>query len=94
MAGLATGRYVSRRTSDDVFAFERTDRNDRLLVMLNFAAEPRHVARPAEARVLLSTCHDRATGHEAGDLTLRAFEGVILELPTVDQNSERPARDQ
>jgi alpha-glucosidase len=86
--GLSTGRYLSRQTSDDVFAFERTDQNDRLLVVLNFASEPRHVARPAGARVLLSTCHDRATGHAAGDLTLRAYEGVILELPTVDQNSE------
>ena len=80
---LATGRYVATRTAGDVFMFERSGHNSRLLVVLNFAKVPRAVTLPdnaTTARALLSTHMDREGESETSELTLRPMEGVILEL--------------
>jgi alpha-glucosidase len=75
---LSVGRYRSGRATGDIFSFERSDGNARLLIMLNFAAESR-TAPVVAARVLLSTCLDRDGERVATNLTLRPFEGIILE---------------
>jgi alpha-glucosidase len=87
-AALCVGRFMTVPAEHDVFAFERSDDNVRLLVLLNFALEQRQVQLPADtdrARVLLSTCMDRESEPARAELILRAAEGVILKLP----NNER-----
>jgi hypothetical protein len=65
-----------------VLAFGRADAGadgGRVRVALNLAGAPRTV--PAEGRVLVATGLDRAGERVAGELRLRAHEGVVLALP-------------
>ena len=67
---------------DDVYVYYRAVFAERYLVALNFAAEPRTLAIPGETtgRILLSTHLDREDPVSLDALSLRANEGVIIEL--------------
>jgi alpha-glucosidase len=86
-AALRVGRFMALHADHDVFAFERSDDNVRLL---NFALEQRQAQLPADAdraRVLLFTCMDRESEPAQAGLTLRAAEGVILKLPDKERGT-------
>jgi len=62
-----------------VFAFVRELGDERVLVALNFASEPRKLTIDGGGRVELSTNPDRPAGAIAGtSLTLAPVEGVIV----------------
>ncbi|MES2289831.1 MAG: alpha-amylase family glycosyl hydrolase [Pseudomonadota bacterium] len=75
---LSVGDYVAAASDRDVLAFERMHDGDRLLVALNFSAEPRAVHLPAGTtigKILLSTLDGTAPSP-----TLRGNEGCIIRL--------------
>jgi alpha-glucosidase len=78
---LTEGTYRSLAAPSDVFLYVREHPRQRLLVALNFAAEPRTVDLPAAARgaIALATRFDRQ-GAVAGRLEVDASEGVAVEL--------------
>ena len=89
-AALRVGRFMALAADHDVFAFERSDDSDRLLVLLNFALERRAGAASADAdraRVLLSTCMDRENEPARAELTLRAAEGSSCKLPDKERGT-------
>jgi alpha-glucosidase len=69
---------------DEVFAYLREVEGERLLIALNFSAEPAQIALPegiVPERVLLSTRRDRSErDHGAWTLDLAGNEGVIVAL--------------
>ncbi len=83
---LTTGGYRSVDLAADVFAFERSNSDERILVLLNFADE----ANPPldlsglttdAPDLLLSTVADRSAGPvEARSVRLEGDEGAILRL--------------
>jgi alpha-glucosidase len=83
---LSSGAYVALQAAGDVLAFERRHgQSARLLVALNLAHVPAQLNLPQgvrEARLLISTELDREGELIPAVLTLRAEEGVVLELLT------------
>jgi alpha-glucosidase len=73
---LTIGAFRLIAVADQVLVYERSFGRERVLVALNFGAEPRSIDVPLAAAVLVSTHLDR-TG-AISDLTLRADEGVIV----------------
>lgn len=66
---------------DDAFIYWREYGNDRRLVALNFSDEARVLNVGAESgRVVLSTHMDREEPVDLAVLSLRPFEGVIVEV--------------
>ena len=68
--------------ADNCFVYLRVADDERRLVALNFSAEPCTVAVPDEetGRVVISTHLDRQETVSLSALTLRPYEGVIIEL--------------
>jgi alpha-glucosidase len=64
---------------ESVLAYERSEGRERLLVALNFAAEPRSL-QSVTGRLILSTHLDREGERVEGELRLRSDEGVIVDL--------------
>jgi alpha-glucosidase len=78
---LRIGGYEPVDAAGPVLAYLRRHQERRLLIALNFAAEPATVQMPTDgARILLSTHLDRAVPIAADGLQLRGNEGVIMEL--------------
>jgi len=80
---LVLGDYRAGGAHNDVLFFYRTCAARRLLVCLNFGAEPRVLdlsAHHAAGRILLSTGLDRDGERVQDRLGLRANEGVVVEL--------------
>jgi alpha-glucosidase len=89
---LSIGRFISRGVSNDVYVFERSKGNARVMVALNFANDSRPIPFSPylpTARVMLSTCLDRSDMIVGTGLRLRPMEGVILELPPLTSASEK-----
>jgi alpha-glucosidase len=81
-SALRSGRYRGVRSAPPgVFAYERSDRGERLLVALNFTARERQLTIPGmtTGNVQLSTDPDRVEGSEPMQpLVLRPREGIIV----------------
>jgi alpha-glucosidase len=77
---LVTGAKRLVNAPADVIAYERTDSNERLLVVLNLSHEPRELPF-VEGTLLLSTHLDRDRERISGRLRLRGDEGVIVGIP-------------
>jgi alpha-glucosidase len=80
---LSVGDYVPVQTKDQVFAYERRYRSERLLVALNFGHGDQMLDLPADsgqARVLLSTYLDREKDGIVSSISLRPNEGIIVAL--------------
>ena len=77
---LSIGDFQYLHTEGELLVYERRHNGERLLVALNFGPEPRPLplfGDATNARVLLSTSLDRASG-PVGAPMLEANEGVIL----------------
>ncbi|HZP87531.1 MAG TPA: alpha-amylase family glycosyl hydrolase [Burkholderiales bacterium] len=78
---LIEGRYRHVESHADLLTYEREASGERLLIALNFAHVPDQLAlHEWRGRVLLSTYFDREGERVAGELALRADEGIIVEL--------------
>ena len=76
---LNSGTYRSIGVQGNIFAYERCNGDDRIIIALNMGMESQSVPAPlgiTAASVLLSTHLDRSG--PISELTLRANEGVIL----------------
>ena len=79
---LLMGEYAPGAVRNDVFSFFRTYGDRRLLVCLNFGAEPETLdvsAQQVQGRILLSTRLDRQGEPVHGRVDLRENEGVLVE---------------
>jgi len=76
---LITGSKRLLEAPDNVITYERATEGERLLVALNFGHET-HELKLAEGTLLLSTHLDREGERLASRVTLRADEGVIVDL--------------
>lgn len=76
---LAAGTYARVAVTDRLLAFERKYAGQRLLIVLNFRAEPASIALTNKGQILLSTFMDRQSEAVDGELTLRGAEGIILD---------------
>jgi alpha-glucosidase len=88
---LSIGHFVSKGVSNNVWCFERYEGDARIMVALNFGNDPRPVPLSAElrtARVMLSTRLDRPDAIVGPDLTLRAMEGIVLDLQPATRTGE------
>jgi alpha-glucosidase len=88
---LALGDWAPLTVSGSVLAYERSVPGRRLVIVLELGGRHAELALGSvgEARVLLSTHLDRAGEFVRGVLTLRADEGVVLEL----LSSPRPSAE-
>ena len=80
---LSVGDYAALPSGDHLVAYMRKAGDRRLLIALNFSAQPRSfniIDLQARSSVLLSTNLDRKQEGLGGELVLRANEGVIIEL--------------
>jgi alpha-glucosidase len=78
---LAVGDIVTLPGADDVLAYLRVHDADRLLVILNFAAEGRRCDLPADlprGRLIFSSDAERALAEVGGSITLAPLEGLII----------------
>jgi alpha-glucosidase len=69
-------------TPEPVFAYRREVPGQRLLLALNFGPAPQtlDLAHLGPGTLRLSTTLDGATAVDLGALTLRGFEGCVIEL--------------
>ncbi|TYO69346.1 DUF3459 domain-containing protein [Pseudomonas sp. CK-NBRI-02] len=78
---LALGHYRRFATPPQVLGYLREHNERRLLVLLNFSAQAQEVALGmAEGRICLSSLLDRPAQTVAESVTLRAHEGLLLDL--------------
>jgi alpha-glucosidase len=77
---LILGSYRPLSVTDDVMIYRRELRTRRLLVVLNFSAQPRLAGVQARGKILLSTGLDRWNERVDGELKLLGNEGIVAEL--------------
>lgn len=77
-SALVAGAKRLVEAPENVLAYERAEGRERLLVALNFAAEP-HALSEVAGRLIVSTHLDREERIH-GELRLRANEGVIVDV--------------
>jgi alpha-glucosidase len=82
-AALAVGSYAALPAGDDLMAYLRKAGDHRLLIVLNFGAQPRRFNLDdlqSRATLLLSTHLDRERQQLGDEISLRGDEGVVIEL--------------
>jgi alpha-glucosidase len=69
-------------TPEPVYAYQREAPDQRLLLALNFGPEEQtlDLAHLGSGRLLISTTLDRGGALDLGALTLRGYEGCVIEL--------------
>jgi alpha-glucosidase len=77
---LVSGEIRSVQVQGSVLQYERRHGDDLLSITLNLGHAPLQIAQPA-GRLLLSTHLDRSEEHVPDTLSLRADEGIIVQLP-------------
>ena len=76
---LRAGSYAQLPTAQgDCLVFAREHEGERVLVVLNLADGPRRVPIAAGGEIALSTALDRTGERVAGEVDLRAAEGVVV----------------
>ena len=75
---LSIGAYLTVEVTDSVLIFERLHENDRLLVALNFSAEPVDIEHVVQGGSALLSTHLDAVALDGGVPILRPAEGVII----------------
>ena len=78
-AALTAGSLAAISAEDGVLRYERRFRAERLVVAINLGTGVRRVP-VGEARILFTTHRDISVGRDGRDVTLRAGEGLVLEL--------------
>ena len=84
-SALVLGDWALVSREGDLFAYQRSDGDRRLIVALNFGDEPalmRMPDPPLAGRLLLSTHLDRDDEAVHGEIALRQDEGVVVALDT------------
>jgi alpha-glucosidase len=76
---LTYGAIEAVGAEGKILRYERSEGNDRFAIALNLAHEPARVSHPS-GRVLLSTYLDRAGEDVDKSISLRADEGVIVQV--------------
>jgi alpha-glucosidase len=80
-AALRVGSYAEHAATDEhCFVYAREAEGERALVALNLTDEPRRVALDEGGTIAISTTLDREGEAVAGDVELRASEGVVIEV--------------
>ena len=78
-AALRLGGYAQLPTPNgDCLVYTREHEGERMLMALNLGDEPHRVAIGDNGEIVLSTAPDRRTERVAGEVHLRASEGVIV----------------
>src|SRR5512135_1424362 len=77
-SALQSGSYRSVAQSIDVYAYERTAGGQRLLIALNFYAQPTRLSIDGDWKICLSSV-ERSDSMVHGDLSLAPNEAIILE---------------
>lgn len=75
------GSYAKVESQEDIFAYERRYKDEVYIVALNFSQETRTVFISYQANILCSTRYtDRPAINDRGEITLRPYEGVVVEI--------------
>ncbi len=83
-----SGAYTSRFSSDQLLVYQREHAAQRLLVALNFSAQPATFAEAGlRGKTLLSTNQDREGATVQDAIPLEANEGVIVRLNAPESTS-------
>lgn len=77
---LMLGSYRLLSVTDDVMVYRRELDRRRVLVGLNFSAQPRLTHVQVRGKILLSTALDRRHEPLNGELKLRGNEGIVADL--------------
>jgi len=80
---LSVGAYVAVAMTGDLVAYIRRTEGDSLLIALNLGGDPYALSLTSlqlTGRTILSTYLDRVDEARVGILSLRAHEGVIVQL--------------
>lgn len=77
---LILGSYRLLSVTDDVMVYRREFGRRRLLVGLNFSAQPKLIRIQVRGKILLSTALDRRHELLDGELKLRGNEGIVADL--------------
>jgi len=78
-SALTRGAINAIRIQGNVLLYERSHGDDRTVIILNLGHEPACVSH-TPGRLLLSTYLDRDGNDVVGDASLRADEGIIVEV--------------
>jgi glycosidase len=80
-ASLSEGEWRLLSRESDVFAYERGNGDDPILVVLDFTSHPRVWFAPTstKVRVVISTHDDRRAEAVGSTVSLRANEGLLIE---------------
>jgi hypothetical protein len=80
-ASLTQGEWRLLSRVSDVLAYERRNGENRIIVVLNFTADPQVWSAPAstKATIAISTHGDRRGEPVGSTLCLRASEGLLIE---------------
>jgi alpha-glucosidase len=84
-AALSVGGYEPIRSAGDVLAYRRIEGERAFAIALNLGDEPAEVAIPGRGRIVLATGLDREDEQMSETVSLRADEGVVIELERVAQ---------
>jgi alpha-glucosidase len=76
---LSEGQLGGVRVSKNVVSYERFNNDTKISVVLNLGHEPAKEAG-VSGRVLLSTQLDRTGQMLSGDVSLRADEGIVVQI--------------
>jgi alpha-glucosidase len=78
---LAIGSYQAvDGTPESVYAYWREEQGEKVLVALNFAGTPVEVKLSGTGTLLCSTALDRQEVVDLTHLSLRAHEGVVIDV--------------
>jgi alpha-glucosidase len=88
---LTHGAIEAVGVEGNILSYERCQGNDRLAIALNLGHEPTQVSLPS-GQVLLSTHLDRAGEDVYQGVSLRADEGVIVQVSQSSQSGQRTPR--
>jgi alpha-glucosidase len=80
-APLSQGGWRLLSREGDILAYERRNGDDRIVVVLNFTADPQAWSAPlsTKARIAISTYGDRRGDSVGSAMSLRANEGLLIE---------------
>ena len=79
-SALNVGLYRNVHCTGNVMTYERSARDERLAIALNFGHAPERVRLPARGTILISTHLDRTGEPVAETCAVRPDEGLVIEL--------------
>jgi alpha-glucosidase len=77
---LYGGKYEALNSSEGTFVYLRRQGDEKRLIALNFTDKDQQIDMPSAGQIAISTHLDRVETLQSHSLTLRPYEGVIVEL--------------